>query len=181
MAIPDEKKLLRKQVRERKARLSAEAAAWASADIIAQVEALPAFAGASTVLAYWSMADEVQTHEAVARWSASKRVLLPVVVGDGLVLRQYGAGSMMPGYRGILEPGPDSAAAAPEEVELAIIPGMAFDVEGHRLGRGGGYYDRLLPQLRCMKLGVCYDCQFLASVPCEKHDCKVDKVVTNRK
>lgn len=181
MTVLDAKRLLRRQVKERKARMTAEAVQAASADIFAQVEAMPGFMAASTVLAYWSLDDEVATHAAVERWSASKRVLLPVVEGERLVLRQYAPDSMVPGYRGILEPGPAAPAADPGDVDLAVIPGMAFDPQGHRLGRGGGFYDRLLPQLACVTVGVCLDIQMTDAVPCEPHDCKVDKVVTNRK
>lgn len=179
MATIDDKKALRRQVRAQKSQLTAEAVRAASADIFRQLEELPEFGVARTVMAYWSMDDEVATHEAIERWSADRRVALPVVVGDSLELRLYDPSQMLPGYRGILEPGSDATKVEPYEVDLAVIPGMAFDSEGHRLGRGGGFYDHLLPQLACMKVGVCLDCQKVAEVPCEEHDCMVDKVITN--
>lgn len=181
MATVDEKRSLRRQVRDYKAHMTPEMVLDASADIFAQVEEMPEFREASTVLAYWSMPDEVGTHDVISRWSASKKVVLPVVDGRNLILREYSPDTMLPGYREILEPGPDAAAVPSEKVDFAIIPGMAFDRDGRRLGRGGGFYDGLLPQLSCMKVGVCFGCQVVESVPCEEHDCKVDKVVTNRK
>jgi 5-formyltetrahydrofolate cyclo-ligase len=64
-----------------------------------------------------------------------------------------------------------------DEITLALIPGMAFDAEGHRLGRGKGYYDRLLPRLsRAYKMGVCFPFQMVDAVPSEPHDQKVDEV-----
>ena len=68
-----------------------------------------------------------------------------------------------------------------EKIDLAIIPGMAFDKEGNRLGRGKGYYDRLLQQLRdctIYKIGICFDFQFLDHIPTEPHDIPVDEVIT---
>lgn len=65
-----------------------------------------------------------------------------------------------------------------DQIELAIIPGMAFDAMGHRLGRGKGYYDRLLPQLTAAyKIGVCYPFQFVSDVPSEEHDVRMNEVI----
>jgi len=76
---------------------------------------------------------------------------------------------------------PTGPLFAPEhygEIELAIIPGMAFDSAGHRLGRGKGYYDRLLPNLKTAKLtGICFPFQLLEEVPAEAHDISVCKVI----
>ncbi len=70
----------------------------------------------------------------------------------------------------------------PEEVEIAVVPGVAFDVVGGRLGQGGGHYDRLLGFLDvdCDRVGFCFSCQVVPFVPCEEHDEPVDLVVTER-
>ena len=108
------------------------------------------------------------------------RVLLPVVVGDDLELRLYqGEDSLRAGAYNIMEPvGPLFPPEAYGQIELAIVPGMAFDAAGHRLGRGKGYYDRLLPRLAsAYKVGVCYPFQFIADVPSEEHDVAMNEVV----
>ena len=64
-------------------------------------------------------------------------------------------------------------------IELVVVPGMAFDKQGHRLGRGKGYYDRLLPKLtNAYKLGVCFPYQYIEEVPTDEHDIRMDEVLT---
>lgn len=143
-----------------------------------RVESLSDFEKADTILLFWSIAGEPYSHDFVSKLSKSKRVVLPRVVGDVLELRQYDASRMVSGYRGIMEPGEDACLVDPMEIDLAIIPGMAFDVRGGRLGRGKGYYDRLLPLLKCKKVGVCLDSHLVDEVPVETHDIPVDVVIT---
>ena len=144
-----------------------------------QVEALEAFRRASTVLLYWSMEDEVQTHDFVNRWYKEKRVLLPCVDGDDLRLRQYtGPECLKAGEQcGIGEPtGPEYTDL--DSVELIIVPGVAFDRTGNRMGRGRGFYDRLLKSTpNAYKVGVAFDFQVVDSVPVEEFDVKMDKVI----
>lgn len=135
---------------------------------------------ASTLLLYYPLPDEVDVRPLV--WEAyeeGKRVLLPVCKGEELELRLYeGESSLKEGAYGIMEPtGPLFPEGRYTEVQLAIIPGMAFDREGHRLGRGKGYYDRLLPKLAKARLkGVCWPFQLLDEVPSEPHDIRVQEV-----
>lgn len=135
------------------------------------------FQSAHTILLYHSLGDEVHTHEFIEKWSNSKQIILPVVVGDDLELRTYSSPSdLSVGAYGILEP-----TGAPfydyHKIELAIIPGVAFDISGSRLGRGRGYYDRLLPKLTAHKIGVCFPFQFVDEVPAEKFDIRMDEVI----
>lgn len=146
------------------------------------VQASPWWAAARTVVLYHALPDEadlsVLLRQAVRE---GKRVLLPVVAGDDLVLRLYkGEQSLRPGPFGIGEPvGEDFSAY--EEIDLAVVPGLAFDAEGHRLGRGRGYYDRLLPRLkRAFRLGVCFPFQRVGSVPADPHDVAMHEVLTGQ-
>ena len=105
-----------------------------------QVEQLPEFSEARVILLYWSMADEVQTHSFVERWYREKTLLLPCVEGDDLLLRQYtGPECLVAGEQfGIGEPtGPVWSDL--EAVELIVVPGVAFDRMGNRMGRGRGF------------------------------------------
>ena len=147
-----------------------------------QVEALPEFREARVVLLYWSMADEVQTHNFVERWYRDKVLLLPCVDGDDLLLRRYtGPECLVAGEQfGIGEPtGPVYTDL--EAIELIIVPGVAFDREGNRMGRGRGFYDRLLKTTpKALKIGVAYDFQMLDSIPVEPFDVKMDRIITEQ-
>lgn len=150
-----------------------------SAEILAALEAHPAFRAASTVLLYHSLKDEVDTHEFIRKWSRKKRILLPVVVGDDLELRIYtGPDDMAIGAYGIDEPTgelfTDYAA-----IDFIAVPGVAFDRSGNRLGRGKGYYDRLLPRIpSAYKAGICFPFQLVEEVPAEAFDIRMDEVIT---
>lgn len=177
--IYEEKKLLRKQIRAQVRALSATDAQAQADRVWQQIEAMPQFQQAQRVLAFWSLPDEVHTHNFVARWAVEKRVLLPVMVGEGLELREYcGEAELQTSNAfGVAEP-LTGGLVHPSEVDFAIVPGLAFDAAGHRLGRGKGYYDRLLPQLQgALTVGVGYSFQQLAHVPAEPHDVSVGRVV----
>ncbi len=140
----------------------------------------PRIVAARTVLMYCSLPDEVDTRDALDRLvEAGKCVLLPQVTGrETMCLRVYrGRDDLREGSFHILEPqGP--VFQAYEEVDVAVVPGMAFDGIGHRLGRGRGYYDRLLPQLpHVYKIGVCYDFQKVDEVPSGPYDVMMDEVL----
>jgi len=78
-------------------------------------------------------------------------------------------------------PEPAELVFAPKELDLILVPGITFDRLGNRIGRGGGFYDRLLPQYRAVRIGVCFDFQCLQNIPTEAHDCQMDLLVTNTK
>lgn len=140
------------------------------------VENCSDFAKARCILLYHSLPDEVPTAGFLARWHGRKRIALPLVIGDSLTLKEYDPSLIREGYRGIMEPCEAAPDILPSEIDFAIIPGVAFDESGHRLGRGKGFYDRLLPLLSCPKAGVAFQSQMVESVPCEVHDAPVDMV-----
>lgn len=130
---------------------------------------------------YHSLPDEVCTHAFVKHWCQHKRVLLPVVTGDDLELRLYTPGSSLAvGAFGIEEPqGPVFTNYS--EIDLAVVPGVAFDAKGNRLGRGRGYYDRLLPRLvHACKIGICFPFQLVDEVPAEPFDIAMDEVISGK-
>jgi len=174
-----DKKELRRFVKSRVASLSAAQREVESAAVWAAVESLPEFAAAAVVLTYMSLPDELPTWEVVRRWhEAGKRVVLPRVISEsGMELREYCPDRMVSGAFGILEPGVDCPSVDPSEVGIAIVPGLAFDRTGMRLGRGKGYYDRLLPLLHCPLVGVCYSVSVVDEVPGEAWDVSMDKVI----
>lgn len=147
-------------------------------DIWAKIESLPEFGNAGTVLLYMDIEGEVPTINFIDRWRSSKRILIPKVVGNGLRLYEYAPDKLTEGYRGIAEPSEDAVPASCSEVDLAIVPGVAFTRSGIRLGRGKGFYDRLLPQLACPKIGICFSYRILPDIPSDPWDFPLDKVIS---
>jgi 5-formyltetrahydrofolate cyclo-ligase len=144
----------------------------------AALQDTPEWRAARTVFLYRSVPPELSTVGlANAAWRTGKRVLFPRVGGDRMTLHavagwtgfEAGAGPL-----GIPQP-PAGPAVPPEEVDLAIVPGVAWDRQGGRLGRGGGHYDRLLPRLR-LAWGVGFSVQLVPAVPREAHDQAVHRV-----
>ena len=174
----DSKPALRSFIRMQKRQCSAAQLASWSAEIFSKVEEMPEFKEAQVVLAYSSLPDEVQTSGLISKWLGKKTLLLPVVTGDDLMLRRLTSMSgLREGRFGISEPTGELFVDYPS-IDLAIVPGMAFDVRGNRLGRGKGYYDRFLPRLRALKLGVCFPFQLLTSIPVDPTDIPMDRVIT---
>ncbi len=150
-----------------------------SADILAALEAHQLFRAAKTVLLYYSLCDEVDTHEFVQKWSKSKQILLPVVTGDDLELRVYtGQDDLSTGTYGIEEPTGEIFTDY-ATIDFIVVPGVAFDLNGNRLGRGKGYYDRLLPRIpSAYKIGICFPFQVVEEIPAEPFDICMDEIIT---
>jgi 5-formyltetrahydrofolate cyclo-ligase len=179
MDIKEEKKLLRKQIREKKKEFTLNQKKELSLPIFEKLEKEEFFKNSKTILLYWSMDDEVYTHDFVEKYYKEKTILLPCVEGDNLILRQYqGKESMQEGEQfHILEPkGKEFNELI--QINLMIIPGVAFDKERNRMGRGRGFYDRLLKTVPAMKVGVGFSFQMVEKVPTEGFDVKMDKVIT---
>ena len=172
------KPALRKYIRELKEQHKASAPSD-SEQIIQELEADARFQTAQIVLMYHSLPDEVDTHAFIEKWCKQKTVLLPVVIGNELELRLFqNANELTTGAFGIAEP-TGKVFTNFNSIDLAIIPGMAFDRQGNRLGRGKGYYDRLLPKLtNAYKIGICFPYQLVEEVPTEETDVSMHKVIT---
>ena len=133
-----------------------------------------------TILLYYSMADEVDTHNLVDLLrEQGKTVLLPVTLAHELEIRRYEGPKTLQEGRAfhIMEP-TGAVFTQLHTIDLVIVPGMGFDPQGNRLGRGKGYYDRflrLVPQ--AYKLGLCFDFQKVASVPTEDTDVRMDEII----
>lgn len=170
---------LRKLIAQNKKLYSTEQKdAWSSS-LLNKLEGHPAFREAKTILLYYSLPDEVQTRQFVERWKNEKIIVLPVVISDcELELRRYtGKQDLAKGAFGIEEPVGEPFQEY-SQIDLAIIPGVAFDAKGNRLGRGKGYYDRLLPKIKAPKIGICYNFQVTDAIPTDIHDQPMDEVIT---
>ena len=174
------KQEMRQMIRLRKQQHTADE----SSVVIARLKANPRFSEAHTLLLYSALPDEVQTQLLLDELTAAgKTVLLPKVVSsEDMELRRYtGKTDLQQGAFGIMEPCgevfTDYAA-----IDVAVVPGMAFDKEGHRLGRGKGYYDRFLSKLSTLnaklyKIGLCFSWQLVDEVPCDEHDIIMDEII----
>ncbi len=137
-----------------------------------------------TVLAYAASAEELDPAPAVAALCALEppaRVAYPRVTGPQRLTLHLAprACDLSPGAFGIPEPAADAPLVEPDEVDIVIVPGVAFDATCQRIGHGGGYYDRLLPLLgRALRVGYAFDGQVLSTVPCDPHDAVLDVLVT---
>ncbi|MGP1465522.1 5-formyltetrahydrofolate cyclo-ligase [Prevotella koreensis] len=175
-----EKKDLRKFIRMQKRQFSQQQLAELSLSVINRLMASPKMKEAKTVLMYYSLDDEVNTHDVVDTvLKQGKTVLLPKVISETeMELRRYtGPQDLQDGFFNIMEPSGELFENY-EDIDLAVIPGMAFDSQNNRLGRGKGYYDRMLPKLvNAYKIGVCFDFQHLPGIPADENDIKMDEII----
>ena len=146
--------------------------------IFQKLEDNPIFIKSKCILAYYSFSGEVITHDFIEKYAKEKTILLPVVRKDKLVLRKFnGINEMKLSSFGILEPlGEEFTDFG--QIDLAIVPGMGFDRNLNRIGRGKGYYDKLLPNLRAFLVGVCYTFQLHDEIPVETHDFPMNCVIS---
>lgn len=173
------KRELRKEIRKKLCQLDIQRALSASATLFHKIEQTDSFRHARNILAYWSLPDEPMSHTILSEWLASKRILLPVVCGENLEIKEFtGEENMQIGAFNIKEPVGKSIPLS-EEIDLVIIPALGYDQRGYRLGRGKGFYDKLLSALNYKTaIGVCYDFQIIEILPNDPWDIPLDKVMT---
>ncbi len=174
------KKELRQWIRTQKDLVSLEERLRQSATIVEEILRHPRIVSAQAVMAYCSLPDEVNTiHLLDQLLSKGKRVLLPKVINDYemQLCEIHSMNDLTEGAFHIMEP-TGSVVNDYELIDVAIIPGMAFDQEGHRLGRGRGYYDRFLAKVPYIyKIGVSFSFQKVSSVPVEANDIIMDEII----
>lgn len=149
--------------------------------IAAFVRGLPQWTNAKAVLLYASFGSEVATRPLLeSAWSEGKTAGLPRMELRHLTVHQVAPDTLLAANRfGVPEPGPDTPVLGPTDVALAVVPGLAFDRRGGRLGYGGGYYDRLLGTVsHAFRVGVAYDVQVVGHLPTTHLDMPMDALVT---
>lgn len=178
------KETIRDLMRKQKRQMSMIDIQQKSDDIFKKLECLPEWKEYSIVYCYVSYNQEVNTKERMWNWiEKGKTVAVPKVEGEQLVFYAVRQKSdLLPGYQGILEP----VAREPIEgkVGIMIMPGLAFDQKKHRMGYGGGFYDRYLerfPKSQFYKVACGYDYQLLEEIPTQEHDIAVDLIVTEHR
>ena len=172
-----DKKELRAHIKTLKKQHTKEELLEQSGKIMAKLECHPDFVNAEKVMLYSALPDEVQTQAFLEKWHLKKKIILPTVVGDDIIPVEYGKDTAFAvGDFNILEPQNEPYQGG---FDLIIVPGVAFDRKGNRLGRGRGYYDRFLCQhLDVKRIGICFDFQLVDEVPAEPFDIRMDEVLT---
>lgn len=172
------KKALRKKVADLKSTFTEKELLNLSEEVISTLNLVDVFQNAKIVLAYYSMPDEVDTHRLIKTHHSQKQFLLPVVNNDELILKKYiSEESMLTSDYGIKEPTSDTFLEY-DQIDLVIVPGVAFDRTLNRMGRGKGFYDRLLPKIKAPKIGVCFDFQLFDEIPTYQGDIKMNMIVS---
>ena len=177
-----DKKELRQFIRNKKRQYSSSQLEELSLSVLSRLNGNEHLQRAETILMYYSLSDEVNTHAYIDQLlTEGKKILLPEVIdGENMVIREYtGKHDLKEGAFHIMEPiGSLFPEERYQELDLAIIPGMAFDENHNRLGRGKGYYDRFLQKIpQVYKIGICFPFQLVGKIPTEETDIKMDAMI----
>lgn len=172
---------LRERMRAQRAGYPPERRAEAAQRVFEGVRRLTAYRRARTVMAYVAARGELSVQAVMEDiWATGKRLALPRCEGPGVMTARsiHSADELCRGAYGLLEPTAACEAIVPQEIDLVLVPGVAFDRAGGRIGQGGGYYDRFLPQTRAYRLGICYDFALVEAIESEAHDQRMDALAT---
>lgn len=172
-----EKREIRRKIKALRTMLTEMEKRSAAQEVFDRLEKTAAFLLADKILMYHSLPDELFTHEFLSKWASRKHFFLPRVNGVDLEILPYEESRLELGSFHIEEP-TGSNTIDPSEIELIVVPAVAYDRKGNRLGRGKGFYDRLLKSTKATKIGVGYEFQLYDELPTEPHDVGMDMVIT---
>ena len=178
-----DKQELRVKLRAMRRDLSPEEQKTASLAVFRQLQKFTPYRDAACIMAYMACRGELSLAPVMDEWLArGRKLLLPRCEAPGVMTARCVANmaQLVSGTFGLMEPDAACKIAAPEEIELILVPGVAFDRMGHRLGQGGGYYDCFLAKTHALRVGICHDEALIDRVPVEEHDCMMDAVITPR-
>lgn len=172
-----EKNEIRYRIKNMRSMLLDSEKRLAAQEVFDRLEKTAAFMLADRIMMYHSLPDELYTHDFLRKWAGRKRFYLPRVNGVDLEVLPYEESRLELGSFHIEEPSGNNVTN-PEEIELVVVPAVAYDRSGRRLGRGKGFYDRFLKNTKATKVGVGYEFQLIDEVPHEPHDVPMDMVIT---
>lgn len=173
-----DKQAIRLQMKARKTLLNEDEKLQAARRAFDLLETTAAFMLSEHILLYNSLPDELSTREFIDRWTDRKHFYLPRVNGVNLDVLPYHRSHLHLGAFRIEEPTGDDLTDV-SILDLVIVPGVAYDRRGNRVGRGKGYYDRLLSTIDALTVGMGYDFQVVDEIEAEEHDIQVDYVITD--
>ncbi len=189
--IPEQKKSIRKLIKDKNNQLTADYISSSSKQITKTLIDTDAFKTAKTVMCYLSFGSEVDTKLIIDEcFEQGKTILIPIIMRNTDASTYMEASQLIdynedlaPGTMGILEPIASAIRIKdPKTIDLIIIPGLAFDRQGNRLGYGSGYYDYFLGRLRddCNQIAITFSFQLIDHIPTQKHDMKVRNIITQK-
>lgn len=177
-----DKSQIRAEVKKKRQRLGKFKKISLGRKIRRQIEGFEPFIKAKHVLLYASMPQEIDTLKLIKKHNKEKNIVLPTVCTDSNTLKLYHLQNLRElhsGYQGILEiPHCTKDTHKPEEIDFCIVPGLAFDLQGNRIGYGKGFYDELLRKTDAPKAALAYDFKIYESIPTSKYDIPVDYIIT---
>ena len=184
MSLPEKKKAIRAALLRQRAELTPERLETFGCRAQTRLLELEAFRSAQVIALYSPIRNEVPTDLLLdAALNAGKLVSFPCVVGEALhFFRVAAREDLRVGSFGVYEPSPDGSEIRPERIGLLLVPGVAFDRCGHRLGYGRGYFDRLFAggMVNGLRVGFGFDFQLVDRLPVESHDQTLDLLVTDK-
>ena len=172
-----EKNTIRNKVRGLRVIMQEADKISAAREVFDRLERTAAFLLADRIMMYHSLPDELSTHAFLSKWNGRKKFYLPRVNGVDLEVLPYEESRLELGSFHIEEPSGNDVVN-PEDIELVVVPAVAYDRKGRRLGRGKGFYDRFLKTTKATKVGVGYEFQLFDELPVEEHDIDMDIIVT---
>ncbi|EKD63080.1 MAG: 5-formyltetrahydrofolate cyclo-ligase [uncultured bacterium] len=177
-----EKHNIRQEVKKKRKQLGFFKKRILDAWISKSLQNFKSFKEAKTVLFYTSMPEEIDTLKLIKKFIHDKNIILPTVCHDTHSLKLYHlthVSELHKGYQGILEiPHCTKDTHDHLKIDLCIIPGLAFDMEGNRIGYGKGFFDGLLKKIHAPKIALAYDFQIHEHIPYEEHDIKITHIIT---
>lgn len=184
MSDMGEKGEIRKRILNLRNAMPVEAIAAKSSEIVRRLTELREIRESSALMVFLSFGSEVVVDGLIEwGWEAGKRIVVPLCRPEGRVLtpcRIDSFAELETGHYGIREPKADCLRVVPSgEIDAVLVPAVAFDRRGYRVGYGGGYYDRFLPKVpQAAKIGATFACQIVPEVPRDRFDVQVERIVT---
>jgi 5-formyltetrahydrofolate cyclo-ligase len=179
-----DKREIRKKIMTLRNAMTPEEIEAKSGEIVRRLKGLREIRESSTLMVYLSFGSEVLTDDLIRwGWAEGKRIVVPFCHPESRVLTPCLLGGFVEletGHYGIREPKSERLRPVPlEEIDAVLIPAVAFDRQGRRVGYGGGYYDRFLPEIpRAARIGAAFACQIVAEILPDPHDVPADRIVT---
>lgn len=180
----ENKAQIRKRIKDERDKLNFEEKQKLDKKIFDKLHKSKYWKGSNKILIYISFENEVDTKILIKKYIKDKTLVVPKSNPKNFSLTLYEIKSLMDlekGSYGILEPKKGTLKINENEIGLAIIPGVAFDKQGQRIGYGKAYYDKLIKKLNCTKIGLAYNIQLVENIPSQSHDQPVDLIITEDK
>lgn len=174
-----DKAAVRREIIEKLKNMTDEEKTRSNDKIFKKILKLPEFLTSKVIFLYISVGDEADTLRLFnLSLEMGKRVCIPKCEGKGIMraIEVFGEDDLIPDKYGI--PSAEGEEISPSNIDFAIVPAVAFEKSGKRLGRGGGYYDRFLKKLDAFTVGICHPCQILDEIETEEHDIPVKLVIS---